>query len=583
RPVGHRWEHPATEEFMGRSRTRIFLGVALFVVFTGATGPLQAQAPSDSPPLSPTPFSTIDRTFQGPEEEALYESALVRQFYENRAWRPAWTDAAGVSPAAMDFLDTLRRVDTEGLFPSDYHLQRLETLSARLSPSASAPIGQAPENRSRFEWLMTDTFLHCGRHLSNGRTGYARGDAPGANLCPDTDLADTLEKALAEGRVGEALLDFSPRHGYFLRLRAALSRYRGIVARGGWPVIPPGPTLRRGTQGPEVSLIRQRLAAEEGLGEESTATPEDFDTRLEEDVKRFQQRHGLKASGAVDADTRQAMSVPAADRLALIELNLERWRWLCRQLGDDYLLVNIPDFRLRAVRDGFPVLELRVVVGQTRPEWQTPEFNSLLSQIVFHPFWVVPRSIATREMLPKIKADPDYLKRQRLQVVRSARDKTGLDPFEIAWESLSVHHFPYTLRQDPGAGNALGQIKFVLTNTPDIYLHDTPSKRHFRRHVRTFSHGCVRVEKPLALVRHLFGDTPATEKLIREGLMKKRPTTINLPQPVLVYLVYVTSWAEADGNVHFRPDVYGRDPLLSALLREPRHPFPSFEAAPPEG
>lgn len=186
-------------------------------------------------------------------------------------------------------------------------------------------------------------------------------------------------------------------------------------------------------------------------------------------------------------------------------------------------------------------------------------------------------------MLPKIKADPDYLKRQRLQVVRSVRDETGLDPLGIAWKSLSEQYFPYTLRQDPGAGNALGRIKFVLTNTPDIYLHDTPSTRYFRRRVRAFSHGCIRVEKPLTLVRYLFGKTPATEQLIRGGLMKKRPTAINLPRPVPVYLVYVTSWAEADGNVHFRPDVYGRDPLLSALLRESRHPFPSVAAVPPEG
>jgi len=568
---------------MGRSRTRTFLGVVLFVVFAGAAGPVQAQAPSGSPPLSPTALSTIARAFPAPEEGVLYESALVRKFYERRAWRPAWTDAAGASPAALDFLDTLRRVDTEGLFPADYHLDRLQTLSARLSPFASALPGIVPEIRSRFEWLMTDAFLHCGRHLSNGRTGYARGGTPGANLCPDTDLADALEKALAEGRVGKALLDFSPRHGYFLNMRAALSRYREVVARGGWPVIPPGPALSRGTRDPEVPLIRRRLAAEGDLGEASVAAPEDFDARLEEGVRKFQQRYGLRESGAVDADTRQAMGVPAAERLAQIELNLERWRWLCRQLGDDHLLVNIPDFRLHAVRDGVRAFDLRIVVGQTRPEWQTPVFNSRLAQIVFHPFWVVPRSIATREMLPKIKADPDYLKRQRLQVVRSVRDETGLDPLGIAWKSLSEEYFPYTLRQDPGAGNALGRIKFVLTNTPDIYLHDTPTTRYFRRPVRTFSHGCIRVEKPLTLVRHLFGKTPATEKLIRGGLMKKRPSAINLPRPVPVYLVYVTSWAEANGNVHFRSDVYGRDPLLSALLREPRRPFPSVAAVPPEG
>ncbi len=535
-------------------------------------GPLGAQMQADFPPSPPTSPPPAEWTLRSPDGDVTLQTPdLDLRFYERRSWRPAWTDSAGVTPHAADLLAALRGMETEGLVPANYHLPELERLFTGLTRSGGP---RNAEIRNRFEWLMTDAFFSCGRDLAFGRHRPAPEGAARVDLCPDAPLREALEAAVASGRVGETLLDLAPRHAYFRNLRAAWMRYRRIVADGGWPVLPPRPTVvRRGAVGPQVGLIRQRLVVEGDLAQDDAGTPEDaFDAPLEAAVKRFQRRHGLKATGSVDRETRLAMNVPAADRMAQIGLNLERWRWLCRDLGDRHILVNIGDFTLRAASDDAPSLDLRVVVGQTRPEWQTPAFNSRLTQVVFHPFWVVPKSIATREMLPKIKADPEFLKKERLQVVRRLKDEKGLDPLAIDWKRLSEKHFPYTLRQDPGAGNALGRIKFVLTNTPDIYLHDTPSKRFFRRSVRTFSHGCIRVESPLSLVRFLFGEKPATERMIRSGLQQKTPTPVSLPKPVPVYLVYATAWAEKDGSVHFRPDVYRRDAALAALLKAPPPP-----------
>lgn len=534
-------------------------------------GPLDAQTRTDFPPPAPTSPPSAEWTLRFPDGGATLDAPeLDLLFYEKRSWRPVWTDAAGVTPHAADLLEALRGMEAEGLVPANYHLPELERLFIGLAQSGGP---RDPETRNRFEWLMTDAFFSCGRDLAFGRHRPASEGAARIDVCPDARLREALEAAVATRRIGESLLELSPRHAYYRNLRSAWTRYRRIVAEGGWPVLPPGPSLRRGSVGPQVRLIRKRLVVEGDLSEDDTDTTDTvFDAHLEAAVKRFQRRHGLKETGHADWETRLAMNVPAVDRMAQIGLNLERWRWLCRDLGERHILVNIGDFTLRAVNGDAPTFDLRVVVGQTRPEWQTPAFNSRLTQVVFRPFWVVPKSIATREMLPKIKADPEFLKKERLQVVRRLKDEKGLDPLAIDWKRLSEKNFPYTLRQDPGAGNALGHIKFVLTNTPDIYLHDTPSKRFFRRSVRTFSHGCIRVEKPLTLVRFLFGDKPATERMIRSGLQQQTPTPVSLPKPVPVYLVYATAWAETDGSVHFRPDVYRRDTALAALLKTPLPP-----------
>lgn len=257
----------------------------------------------------------------------------------------------------------------------------------------------------------------------------------------------------------------------------------------------------------------------------------------------------------------------ARDRIARLRANLERWRWLPRDLGARYLRVDTPAFRLRAFELGEAVLTLRVVVGDVG--WETPLAEGLVTQLVLNPSWVVPRSIATREMLPAIRADVDYLARHHYQVLVNAHGTLReVDPSRIDWNAISSADFPFWLRQPPGGDNPLGAIKFLFANPYDVYLHGTPAASAFQRPLRALSHGCVRVENERALARFALAPDPAwsparLEQSLREGSDLRVP----LPQPLPVYLLYFTVEADARGHVIHLDDPYGWDAALIEALQ----------------
>jgi murein L,D-transpeptidase YcbB/YkuD len=230
--------------------------------------------------------------------------------------------------------------------------------------------------------------------------------------------------------------------------------------------------------------------------------------------------------------------------------------------------MNIPDFTVRVVEDDQPVLTMRVVVGQ--PSWPTPVLSSRVTHLIFNPFWEVPPRITRLEILPHLRRDPAYLAKHHLQVIRGweARPQK-VNPHTIDWSTVSAAHFPYRLRQDPGPGNALGRVKFVFPNRFQVYIHDTPSRELFARPVRAFSHGCIRLEKPLELAAYVLRDAPAwsheaIDATVAQGVTRQVP----LPQLLPVHLVYHTAWVDADGTVHFRADIYGYDQTQETAFEE---------------
>ena len=257
-----------------------------------------------------------------------------------------------------------------------------------------------------------------------------------------------------------------------------------------------------------------------------------------------------------------ALNVPVEERLRQLELNMERWRWLPRELGTRYLLINIANFTLEVVDQDQPVLTMRTIVG--RPDRPTPILQSALSQVVLSPYWHVPQRIALQDKLPVIRKDPHYLARHGFQVVRG---RHVIDPTTIAWAQLTRTHFPYRLRQRPGATNALGRIKFLLPNPFDVYLHDTQARALFHAPVRTFSSGCIRLEKPLELAAYLLRADPVwTPDKIRRAVERPQEQVISLATPLAVYVLYRTAWVAADGSVQFRPDLYKHDQILGKQL-----------------
>jgi len=355
------------------------------------------------------------------------------------------------------------------------------------------------------------------------------------------------------------------------RLQEALVRYQTLAAAGGWQALPAGTSLEPGRRDARVVALRDRLRTSgdfEGLP--GTADAWFFDAGLQRGLQNFQTRHGLPVTGLLDERTLAALDVPVAARVQQLQTTLVRWNWLPRRFGNRYLWANVPGGSLELIEDGVPTLAMRIIAGH--PDRPTPSFEDTVTGIVVNPTWSVPRRIAVEDLLPTQQEDPTFLARLGIRVFNSGPDGPGreLDPARIDWQQVSADRFPYRLRQDPGPLNSLGRLKFVLTNPWDIFLHDTPSKRLFDLNSRTLSSGCLRLEKPEELAERLLA-TPvgAPSGAIVNGIAPEGAptgaltrTTLPLPRPIPIYVVYLTSWVTPAGVVHFRPDVYGWDARL---------------------
>jgi len=384
----------------------------------------------------------------------------------------------------------------------------------------------------------------------------------------EIDLETRLQQAVEANHVVELLQSLRPTHVGYLELQKALVSYRDIAARGGWPVIPNGPTLQRGDRGPRVMALRTRLRLTADLDRASAPVDDVFDTALEQGLQRFQERHGLNADGVVGTSTLTALNVPAEARVRQIELNMERWRWLPHELGDRYILVNVANFALDVIEHGQSVLAMRVIIG--KPERRTPFFSADMTYLVLSPHWYVPPTIAIQDKLPLIRRDPSYVARQNFKLFRDGESgATRVDPLSIDWSAVSARNFPYRLRQDPGPRNALGRVKFIFPNSYHVYLHDTPSRELFAKTERAFSSGCIRLEKPIELAEYLLRNDPRwSRQKILATIARGAEQVVHLPTTVPVHLLYWTAWVDAQGRINFRKDIYERDKVLDTALRE---------------
>lgn len=342
----------------------------------------------------------------------------------------------------------------------------------------------------------------------------------------------------------------------------AVSMYRQIQSWGGWEPIPNGERLKKGMRDRRVALVRKRLLATGDLSA-SEGDQSLFDDIVMQGVRRFQARHGLEPDGTIGRATLAAMNVPVAARIQQLEVNLKRLSEVAPKLGRRYVFVNIAGQEVEAVEDGEVVIRKRVIVG--KEDRQTPEYTSKITYIALNPYWNVPQSIAMKDLLPKIKANPLFLKRMGIRVLRGWGDNAPeVDPATIDWSSPNVTR-QYRLRQDPSRLNSLGTIKINFPNPYAVYLHDTPVKTLFGRQARNFSSGCVRVQEVRDLAAWLLKDAPGWDrKRIDATIAAGEHKDVALPQSVPVYLMYLTAWVGEDGVVNFRDDVYDRDRKLSA-------------------
>lgn len=338
-------------------------------------------------------------------------------------------------------------------------------------------------------------------------------------------------------------------------LERAIGEYSQIVQRGGWRTVPEAERLRVGMQHASVAALRERLTVTGDL-DRSAGVSDVFDSYVEAAVRRFQARNGITPDGVLRESTAAAMNVPADARLRQLETNFVRVRAMNEKLGDRYAVVNIPAAHLECVEGGAVASRHTTIVG--KPDRPSPVLQARIVEVNFHPFWTVPVSIIRRDLIPKMQEEPDYLTENKIRIY----DKRGreLQPEQVNWQSDEA--VDYMFRQDPGELNSMGTIRVNMPNPEAVYMHDTPSKNLFGEDQRFHSSGCVRVQNIRDYVVWLLKDTPGMSRAAVDGHIKSGERfDAKLARPVPVYWVYVTAWANPDGVVQFRDDVYGHDGL----------------------
>ncbi len=462
-----------------------------------------------------------------------------------------WLKKQQLKDQATHALEFIADSASHGLNPDDYHFDLLQQLDPTLNKSEAY----------LFDLVLSDGLLKLIRDMSVGRLDPSVVDPKWSIPRASFNATAFLQHALSTNDFKASLSSLIPVSQQYLQLKAAAVRYQNYVELGGWRKITATPALRTGDEHINISAIRDRLSFEYGDIDQTRPSKRDYyDKELEQVIKQFQRRHSLIVDGIIGPATIRAMNVSAADRLQQIKINLERLRWLPDDLGDRYIMVNLANYRLNAIEDDQVKLDMRVIVGKTKRS--TPSFSSQMTHIVLNPKWYVPNKLARMDLLPKQQASPDYFERYNYRVFKKEDgNKIEISPESVDWQAVSKQHFPYSLVQEPGKKNALGQLKFILPNPWKIYLHDTPSKSLFNQSQRNFSSGCIRVENPLALAGFSLSRNRIQQPLL-DLISSNERFSAKLEQPLSVYAIYATVWLNGN-EVMFSPDSYQRDQRMA--------------------
>ena len=500
-----------------------------------------AEQPAAVPALAGPDQAVADRlreVLSGKTDRIIdrRNKAAVDAFYAARNYAPLWIDNGSVDARAKAVAAFLAKVDVDGLDPADY-----------LVPDVKA--GAETAALADAELKYTQVVVTYARHAQTGRVHYSRisGDISFSLAVPEP--AEVLGGLLTTDNVAATLERYNPPHAGYKALKAKLAEVRGAKGEPAAPRVGAGPVLKFNPKTPmqdaRVPLVRQRL----GLADDSDSTT--YDKALADAVKKFQESHNLAPSGHLTAATVDVINGPKRDREAdIIIANMERWRWLPRDLGKAYVMVNIPDFTLKVFKDGVQVWKTKIVTGQPGTR-ATPLLSETMKYITVNPTWNVPPSIINNEYLPALQQDPTVLDRMGLKLERN-RDGT-------------VHIY-----QPPGERNALGRIRFNFPNKFLVYQHDTPDKYLFAKEVRDYSHGCMRVQDPDKYAEVLLSISNPREGYTVDRIHRMYGTgeiDIHLQNPIPVHITYQTAFVNEAGKLVLRDDVYGRDARYFALMR----------------
>ena len=459
-----------------------------------------------------------------------------------------WIGSGRMTP----FIQRLADAEDDGLNPADYPTDALTNVRDALSANDPYAAAQA-------ELLFSAFFVNYAADLKIGRVTPQKVDPRLFRNRKTVDVLRILTDLKKQRDPGKFLSAFESKNRHYQALKKMLVLYRGMAERGGWPEIGQGASIAPGASDARIPQIRRLLRmAGDFQGEPSSSAV--YDPALVAAMQRFQTRNGLEAKGLIGKQSILVMNIPPAERARQIMLNMERWRWMPENLGAYHYMVNLAAFELQEVQSSQVIERMKVVVGAVAT--QTPEFSDEMEYVEINPTWTVPYNIATAEMLPKLRGNPFAYAADFDVFVNGKLSSWG----GIDWNAYGRGNFPFTFRQRPGPKNALGKVKFMLPNQHNIYLHDTPAKEKFLQTTRAFSHGCIRLSRPIDLLYTVVGGIAGWPKNRIDAVLASGKTTqVPLPFKIPVHLVYATAFIGANG-IEFRPDIYGRDRKLYAAL-----------------
>jgi murein L,D-transpeptidase YcbB/YkuD len=528
--------------------TMTFLLAALFWAVAAVPGHAQgAPKMQDAEDVANVIAAILDDPQRLPLPLERIRPALTQHYVQDKG-DIYWVGTGRMAP----FLQRLSNAAEDGLNPDDYPIDALTELRQSLDD-------YDPENAAMAELFFSTFFVAYAADLKIGRLIPQKVDKRLFRNRKTIDVLRVLTDLKKQHDPNAFLAAFESQNPHYQALKKMLAVYRSVSETMTWPSVPTGPNIEPGKSDPRLPAIRDILTMTGDFEGSSTGIVYDPETVLA--VRSFQLRHGLEARGVIGKQTILALNVPPADRARQIMLNMERWRWMPEEMGPHHFMVNLAGFELTEIEDEQVIDRMDVVVGAVAT--QTPEFSGDMQYIDINPTWTVPYSIATREMLPKLRRNASAYSGDFEVFMNGKLTSWG----GINWNAYGAGKFPFTFRQKPGPRNALGKVKFMLPNPHNIYLHDTPSKDKFLATERAFSHGCIRLSRPMDLTYRLVGEVAGwPQDKIDAAFASGNTTRVPLPERIPVHLIYATAFEGDGGSIEFRPDVYGRDRKLNAAL-----------------
>ncbi len=497
--------------------------------------------------------SSIDSYFNTfPESDSIKQE--VNLFYKNRDYQFAWFNKKGMTAAVPNFYNQIQNYSTD-FKNKTFKNERLDSLVYTFG-NPKIPSSSKEKSEEELEILLTTTFFKYSNKVYGGMT---KSPYELDWFIPRKKKNyQALLDSLVVSNKGEKILE--PVNHYYIKLKAKLREYREIAKKGGFPVIDiPKKTLSISEKDSCLLKVKQYLFLTADWNENDKTIV--FTDQLSKAIINFQHRMGLIENGKLNTETIKELNKPIDFRIKQIMLNLERLRWVPVEMETEFLLINIPEYKLHIIENGKLVWTTNVVVGKDVK--QTSIFKGKISSIILNPYWNIPNSIIRHEIVPNIKKNSNYLATNNMEVLSGT---TIIDPLNINWYKYKKD-IPFTIRQKPGEDNSLGKIKFLFPNSFNIYLHDTPSKGMFNKSKRAFSHGCIRVENPKKLLHYFIrNDASLNSEKVDSIFKTNKEYSIQIKPSVPVYIVYFTSWVDNNGQLNFRNDIYNLDKQLASEI-----------------